>query len=97
MPEYTLSKRADRDLNEIYRYSTEKFGKQKAASYLLSLIECLEMLAHYPYCGSLANHVSANIRRHWHCSHVIYYHLRKHDIFILRILHQSMHVKRHLK
>lgn len=96
MADYTLSRKADADLNAIYAYSRETFGREKAVSYYLSLTECLEMLAEHPRSCRDAGQLRRECRWHPHESHNIYYRIRKHDIFVLRILHHAMDAPRHL-
>ena len=38
MPDYELSQKADQDLTEIYLYSFENFGEDRADKYFLDLI-----------------------------------------------------------
>jgi plasmid stabilization system protein ParE len=48
MAEYELSKKADEDLNEIYRFSYRRFGEAAADTYLLALERRFSILAAQP-------------------------------------------------
>jgi plasmid stabilization system protein ParE len=48
-----LSKQADRDLMDIYKYSFREFGEAQAERYYSSLWECFEFLAGHPHIGRL--------------------------------------------
>jgi len=48
MADYTLSKRADEDLDGIYKHTFLKFGETQADVYFSKLIEALETLVGSP-------------------------------------------------
>jgi plasmid stabilization system protein ParE len=48
-----LSKLADRDLGDIYRYSFERFGEALADRYYASLWRCFHFLAEHPTIGRI--------------------------------------------
>ena len=51
MSSYSLSKRADEDLQRIYLDSIRYFGVSQAAKYKLELDRCFEKLAELPRLG----------------------------------------------
>lgn len=95
MPDYELSQKADQDLTEIYQYSFETFGEDRADKYFLGLDRCLKTLAENPHRGRSADEIEEGIYRYEHARHTIFYVVRPLGIFVARILHQSMDPKRH--
>ena len=51
MARYRLSRRADRKLESIYRYTYENFGAAQADAYFTALEEIFELLAELPHLG----------------------------------------------
>ena len=96
MTKYQLSKKADNDLAEIFIYSFQNFGEAKARAYLLSLHECLTLLAEQPGIGRKIDHIRQGYLRHEHISHAIFYKIKDDGIFVVRVLHQSMKSEFHL-
>ena len=97
MAEYQLSQKADEDLAAIFIYSLQNFGEAKAKSYLVSLHECLSLLAEQPRTGREVNHIRPGYFRHEHASHALFYQITNNGIFVVRVLHQSMKVEFHLQ
>lgn len=96
MAKYVLSKKADSDLEGIYVYSHETFGARQAAEYLMSLRDCLNGLAHAPHIGRDVGFLHPGMQCHHHKRHMIYYLIEGNDIFIVRVLHDSMDENRHI-
>ena len=92
-----LSKQADRDLMDIYKYSFREFGEAQAERYYSSLWECFEFLAGHPHIGRLRLEFQPPARSHHHQKHVIFYDLAEDDILIIRILHERMDFERHIR
>lgn len=95
---YTKSKRADRDIVEITIHSFNDFGEVQTLEYMGALTKRLHWLANNPECGHsfVSNRTGREYRYYNQVSHVIYYRLRKNDIFITRILHKRMLPSKHL-
>lgn len=87
---YKLSKAAERDLEQLYRYTILQFGMTQASDYLTELMRTFELLAEFPSMGKSAEWIRPNLRCHSYQSHMIYYRQRANDIFIVRVLHQRM-------
>lgn len=87
---YKLSKAAERDLEQLYRYTVTQFSLVQANSYLEELERALILLAEFPAMGRSAEMVRPNLRSYINQSHIIYYRIREKDILIVRILHQRM-------
>jgi toxin ParE1/3/4 len=96
MAVYSLSSKADADLDGIYEYTILNFGLEQARVYLLGLHERFGMLAEQPTHGGKADELAPGLRRLGYQSHVVFYMPKDNGIRIVRVLHQSMDVKRHL-
>ena len=96
MAEYELSKKADDDLNDIYLFSYQRFGEAKADAYLLALERRFSLLAAQPGLGRRIDHIRAGYFRYQHASHSIFYRLTDNGIIVMRVLHRSMDVGRHI-
>ena len=92
---YKLSRKAEQDIELLYRYTIAQFGVNQATAYVEGLIEKFELLVKYPQLGKEADHLAPNIRSLIYQSHTIYYKPRQNDIFIVRVIHQRME-PRHL-
>lgn len=90
---FTLSRKADRDISKITRWSLEQFGVNQTQKYMAGMRDSFEYLADNPALGrSYLNYFYFRYE-----SHVIYYRKRMNDIFITRILHKKMLPERHIK
>jgi toxin ParE1/3/4 len=92
---YRLSRRAVADLKDIWRYSFKTWGQTQADNYYTDLLASVENLASglrkglpVPERDGYLKAISG--------SHLIFYRTSDDDIEIIRILHQSMDVRRHL-
>jgi toxin ParE1/3/4 len=93
--DYALSNSADRDLTDIYIYSFRTFGEAQADAYLLGLADCLQVLADNPRMGRQA-YIRPDLLCYRYGRHLIFYVSEEKDIFIVRVLHDSMDFLRHL-
>src|SRR5690242_12420944 len=96
MAVYSLSAKAAADLSQIYEYTILNFGLKQAREYLTGLHERFEILAGNPMQGRSASELSPGLRRLEYESHVVFYVPRDKGIRVVRVLHQSMDMKRHL-
>jgi toxin ParE1/3/4 len=91
MNRYRLSRRAERDLEDIWRYTASRWGVVQADDYLGSIISAMDGLADGGSRRQSAPRASANYARHLVGSHAIYSRTRPGSTtLIVRILHQSM-------
>jgi toxin ParE1/3/4 len=93
---YRLSRLATADLEEIAEYTIELFGIAQARKYRDGLKSCFVQLADNPALGRSANHLIDGLQRFEHQSHVVFYITEPDGVFIVRILHSSMDVTRHV-
>lgn len=96
MPDYRLSKRAGEDLANIADFTIQTFGIAQSRLYRDTLRRCFSMLAKSPTMGRNAEYIEPYLRRFEHKSHVIFYRPEEQGILIIRVLHSSMDVLRHL-
>ena len=96
MPRYRLSVRAAADVTGIADYTIERFGINQARRYRDGLEASFESLAANPLLGRSAEELAANLRRFEHESHVVYYEPQDGSVLIVRVLHETMDVPRHL-
>lgn len=96
MAEYRLSGRAEADLAGIADYTIEQFGIEQARRYRDELEKCFQSLAEHPKLGHGAEHLTPSLRRFEHRSHVVFYVPQENGVLIIRVLHDSMDVPRHL-
>jgi len=95
MNNYRLSQKAEEDIENILSYTLETWSMRQASIYQQGLEDCLTMLAVKPELGRDASFISPNTRRFPYQSHIVFYTIKEKNIYILRILHQSMDYKRH--
>lgn len=93
---YFLRAKADKDLEDIYLYSVNNFGQLRAEQYIDDLVEAFESLARQQNLGRKRRDINPALYSYQCVSHIIYYKQLKTGIDILRILHQSMDVQKHL-
>jgi toxin ParE1/3/4 len=94
---YVLSSRARRDLSDIWDYSAKQWSAVQADRYIRLIAAACEGLASGRSIRRSADTVRAGYFRHQIGSHVLFYRARpRGGIEIVRILHQSMDVDRHL-
>ncbi|NIP39280.1 MAG: type II toxin-antitoxin system RelE/ParE family toxin [Candidatus Dadabacteria bacterium] len=96
MADYELSVKADQDLTEIYIYSYSNFGETKADSHFLGLEQRFLKLAENPNLGIKIDYIREGCFRYEYVCHSIFYKQKEDGILVMRILHGSMDVGKHL-
>lgn len=96
MKSYRLSLAARTDLRGIYRYTREAFGAAQAELYISGIKSACALLAASPGIGRTADSVLADLKRHEHAEHIIFFIDRQSDLLIIRILGRQQHWQRHL-
>jgi len=97
MAAYSLSAKAAADLDGIYEYTILQFGLEQARAYLVGLHERFEMLAEQPDLGRNVEELAPDLRRSEYRLHVVFYLPKTGGVRIVRVLHEGMDVKRHLR
>lgn len=96
MAEYRLSRRAAADLRAIAEYTIDQFGVAQARTYRDSLKSCFQELAQNSKMGRKAEQLAPSLRRFEHKSHIVFYTVENTGVYIVRILHSRMDVRRYL-
>jgi toxin ParE1/3/4 len=96
MSRYVLSPRARADLDEIWRYTAQRWGPDQAERYIRVLQNAIETVAEEPRRGRHCDEVRKGYRSYPAGSHVLFYRSVKSGIDIVRILHSHMDFERHL-
>jgi toxin ParE1/3/4 len=91
-----LRPKAESDLAGIYLYSVKEWGSAQAESYFQSIDDAFHLITQNPMLGRDYGVVRPNLRAYDISSHVIFYKRIKQGIAIIRILHHSMDVRRHV-
>ncbi|MFY7959118.1 MAG: type II toxin-antitoxin system RelE/ParE family toxin [Elsteraceae bacterium] len=95
-PDVRLTPRAEADLEDIWRYSAEVWGKSRAETYLRTIIGHIESLASVQTLGRDCSDIREGYRRLNAGSHILFYRLEADGPIIVRVLHQRMDVTRQL-
>ena len=98
MQKYVLSKRAKKDLANIWRYTVETWSRVQADKYVGGLLSMFPKIADAPEkYGQSYDHVRPGYRKSQYGKHLIFY-ITRYDgtVLISRILHEKMDYDRHL-
>jgi toxin ParE1/3/4 len=93
---FHLSAAADRDLEGIYYYGITQFGITQAMHYGTLLDEAFRLLCDNAAVGRVYMHGDLTLRRFECGSHILFYKIQNDDILVVRILHKSTDIPRHL-
>ena len=97
MLEIQLSKAAKTDLIDIWTETFRKWGSGQADTYLDDIDRALGGLIDNPRMGSDCSDLLMGTRRLIIGRHVAFYEVDENAILVIRILHQSMDMPRHLR
>ena len=93
---YRLSPAAQSDLEEIWNYSAENWGADRADKYIRDLIGALERIASGKRRGRACDELRPGYFRYPYESHVVFYKLNGKNVDVIRVLHQRMDFIRRL-
>ena len=97
MRPFLLTDAARKDVIEIGRFTTGTWGKRQRDKYLKQLDDAFKLLGRQPEIGTDANDIKPEYRKYNQGSHTIFYRAgTDSNIVVIRILHNSMDVERHL-
>ena len=96
MKRFTLSPRAQADIEEIWNYTVKQWNANQAEVYLRKIKAAIEAIADGPRLGQPCDEVRAGYRKYPAGSHLLFYRMTPDGIDIVRILHQRMDFERHL-
>jgi toxin ParE1/3/4 len=98
MKKYRISKEAIRDINTIWLYTFKKWPKAQADRYYQLIIDEIEFTSENYYTGKSLDNTRKNYSYSSVKSHLVFYRKQEnHPIEIIRVLHQKMDKKKHLK
>lgn len=94
---YLVSPAAQADLDQIWDYTSDRWGPNQAEQYLREIQRAIERAAANPHIGQACDEVRPGYRKLSAGSHLLFYRIATGDVVdIVRILHQRMDVDRHL-
>ena len=93
---YDLSEKAKADLRGIWNYTEDRWGEHQADTYYRAIIKTIELLAVENRQSSKAD-VRDGYLKYPVGRHFLYFTKVNDKINIVRVLHQSMDVGRHLQ
>lgn len=96
MAEFRLSPTAEKDLESIWLYSLELWGKAQADDYTDSFFTTFDELATSSKMAISCDHIRVGYRFCREGKHVIYFKTTEYGIAIIRILHERMLPSLHL-
>jgi toxin ParE1/3/4 len=91
-----FSRRAERDLLDIYLFGDAEFGTAQAEKYRAGLDRVFDLLAENPRLARERLEFRNPVRLHAYQSHVIAYRIVGRHILIVRVLHGHADWGRHL-
>jgi len=97
MIEIRLSESARPDLIDIWTTTFETWGLDQADTYLDDIDHSLNGLTENPFVGAECSDIIQGVRRLITGRHVAFYKISDDVIFVIRVLHQSMDMKRQLR
>ena len=97
MARVVLKQEAIDDLNDIWKYTFEKWSENQADKYYSSIKFTCSQIGENPQLGRVYNEINENIFGLKTGKHIIFYHFVSFDeIEIIRILHEQMDLKNRL-
>lgn len=94
---YYFSALAVADIDEIWKYTSENWSVEQANRYYQLIDDEIEYICLHPESGKPLDDFRVGFRLSKVKSHLIVYQIRKHGIYVARILHQSMDLTRQLR
>lgn len=95
---YRISKEAIEDLDKIWFYTLKNWSLKQADRYYSQIIEEIEYIAANYYHGNSLENIRKDYRYLKVKSHLIFYRKDENGIVeIVRVLHERMEIKKHLK
>jgi toxin ParE1/3/4 len=97
---FKLSKKALKDIEDIWLFTVENWSVIQADRYFNSIFEEIEFIAENPLSGKDYDHVRRNYRCSKVQSHLIFYRIasnKKNEVEIIRVLHQRMDIENMLR
>jgi toxin ParE1/3/4 len=86
---------AEADLEDIWLFTAERWSTEQAVAYTTDLINAVDQLARGDRTGRPVS-IAEGMEKYLSGRHVIFFRRSEDDLVVVRILHQSMDVERHL-
>ncbi len=95
---YKVSKKAERDLIDIWQYTLEHWSREQANKYLKTILGTFEQIDKNPFAtGKSCDHIRIGYRKLKVGKHMVFYKiLNTNTVLISRILHEKMDFERHI-
>lgn len=90
------SRAARGDLDDIWKYSAEKWGERRADTYVRSIHDAVVFLSGNPGIARSVNNIREGMMKYAVGSHVVYLRIGDESMSVTRILHSRMDAGRHL-
>lgn len=94
---YILSQKTKEDIEAIFDFGCQKFGKEQALNYLTGLRSHFELLLKHPDIGKKRDEIKEGLYSFPYASHIIFYRFLRDQIRIVRVLHGSRDIRKFLK
>ena len=96
MAKVKLRPKARSDLEDIWLYGVQRWGLDQADDYLKNLDETFQLLSCNPLMAKEIQDFEPPVRIHPHASHIIIYETKSTYVSVIRVLHKSMMLSRHI-
>ena len=90
---YVISKKAVSDLEEIWRYTVEKWSIDQADRYYNLIFDEIQFICKNVNAGKSMEHVRKGYRASKVKSHLIFYRIQNNIVEVIRILHERMDIE----
>lgn len=98
MAKFFLTKKAVRDLSDIWNYTYETWSERQADKYYELLIAACRDIAEQPEKGKHYSEIATEIFGFRVGKHILFYRIRNpFEVEVVRILHESMDLKNRIK
>ena len=98
MAKLVLRQEAINDLSDIWEYTSETWSEKQADKYYQAIKSACLDISNKPSIGKPYDELSSKILGYNINKHIIFYHeASTEEIEVVRILHERMDLKRHLK
>ena len=93
---YVISKKAVSDLEEIWRYTVEKWSIDQADRYYNLIFDEIQFICKNVNADKSMEHVRKGYRASKVKSHLIFYRIQNNIVEVIRILHERMDIENRL-
>ncbi len=93
---FFLTRKAKTDLKDIARYTQKEWGIRQRDIYLSIIDRAFRLLSDFPEKGQSCDYIRNGYLKYYVGKHIVFYCIvsPSEDIEIVRILHQSMDIRR---